>query len=707
MDAERDSELQAFQAAVRGGVTRVWPSPTTASQVSTVRQIYDLAVAQGWTALAAEGTVDAALVVQSTLGELACPAPIMDAFVAATALRAAGEVTWAEQIEAGELVAAVVTRQADGGPPIGVEAADVLTHLLVLPSGSGAIELCKVGAVTTTPGLALPAWSTVEPAEPVLRLAVDDEIVEDARCLVRLGLATRAVAAARQSHLLATEHAKTRVQFGRTVGSFQHVQKRAVDGLIDLTLFELLRAEAVRLHGGDDPSWRLAGELAVTHAASAAPRVQLGAHHTLAAVGYFEEHEAPWLFRRVHADLARLVAFPLAAGEVADFLLESLADLSSPALRPESAAFRREVRTFLRSALIDVSEATAADDRTFVAALADRGYVRVAWPREWGGRESTIEEQAVLGEELAYHRAPGARERAAADIVGNALLRFGSSAQQAAYLPLIGAAQFPFYLGYSEPESGSDLASLRTTALPDGDGWVVNGAKLWGTGAHDAQYVWLAARTDPHASPPHAGISVFLFRTDVEGWSKSEHRALSGEISCSTFFDDVRIGADALVGELNDGWRVLRSALTDERIVMAASTAGVRRQFDDLVAGLRNHPELAGPRGSAARHLLSELAVRLQGARLLVRASMAAGHASEDAARRHASMAKIVAGELAEDFGEATLALLGPAAALSTGATIGGGHFEAGLRHSIVLVVGGGTADIQRNLMARSMGLGR
>jgi alkylation response protein AidB-like acyl-CoA dehydrogenase len=535
---------------------------------------------------------------------------------------------------------------------------------------------------------------------------------ETAAAVMRLGLAVRAMGAARRAHDLAVEHAKNRIQFGRAVGSFQLVQKRAVESLIDLTVHDLLLRAALRDYRKNPDAFLLSAELVTAHAGLRVAGVQFAAHHTLAAVGYFEEHEAPWLFRRIHADIARLIAVPLSAGEVGDILVETDARPAAPGYGPQVEQFRAEVREFLATTPY-APRGTAAATDDFIAALAQHGYLTLSWPVEWGGRDATVEQQVVLTEELGYHRAPGTRQRAAADIVGKALLRYGRNDQRRRFLPLIAAGQFPFYLGYSEPETGSDLASLRTVATPDGDGWRINGTKMWGTGAHDAEYVWVAARTDPQTvveGKPHRGITVFLLTTDRPGWSRSEHWALSGEVSCTTFFDDVRADADEVVGEVNGGWQIIGSALANERIGMAGMTAGVRRSFDDLIDLLRaDGAALAGPRGSAVRRTVTELAVRVQAARLLADASARSTADDCATARQYVPMAKIVAGELAENFGEIALRIVGPRFVLGHGVegNVAGGMFEHGLRESIVQVVGGGTGDIQRTVLARTMGLAR
>jgi alkylation response protein AidB-like acyl-CoA dehydrogenase len=572
-----------------------------------------------------------------------------------------------------------------------------------------------VASVTVTPGLPVPAWSVLTLGEEVVGpTAADTEL---AIALMRLGLAVRALGAAGLAHELAVEHSKNRVQFGRPVGSFQLVQKRAVESQIDITVHDLLLQSALRDYRdgtGGSGGFLLSAELVAAHADLRASAIQLAAHHTLAATGYFEEHAAPWLFRRVHADIARMTDLSLAAGEVGDIVIETGAKPSAPGFGAEAEAFRAEVREFLATTEFTPRGHTIAPSPALVSALAERGYIAFSWPTAWGGRAGSLEQQVVLTEELGYHRVPVARLRAAADIVGHALLQHGTDEQRARFLPAIAAGRFAFYLGYSEPEVGSDLASLRTSATRDGDGWRINGTKMWGTGAHDAEYVWVAARTDPDSATsgrPHRGITVFLLPTDRPGWSCTEHRALSGEVSCTTHFDNVRTEPSEVVGEVNGGWQVITGALASERAGMAGMTAAVRRSFDDLVDELRSDDDLAqrSARGSAVRRTVTELAVRVQAARLLADAGARAAVDVGPANRLFISMAKITAGELAEDFGECALRILGSRFALGAGVqgAPAEGLFEYGLRESIMQVVGGGTGDIQRTLVARLMGLPR
>jgi alkylation response protein AidB-like acyl-CoA dehydrogenase len=580
---------------------------------------------------------------------------------------------------------------------------------LAIPTGGGTVLLRPLLEVTATPGLARPAWSTARLGKPEATAELGPEDAEEATALLRLQLAVRALAAAERAHEMAVEHAKERRQFGKVIGSFGAVQQRIAACQIDVSAGRLLIQDTVAAFERAATDRLLAAELAVEYIRGAARRVQLGAHHTLAAIGYFEEHAAPWLFRRVHGDICRLPDLPLARGGVADVLVEGAGSLPAADLGETAESFRTEVRALFADYADRLGDkAIGEDDKELAAAVAARGWLGFAWPEAAGGRNASLAEQVVLNEEAAYHRAPIAKALGAVMLLGNSILAHGSQEQKDTFLPLIRKADLGFCLGYSEPEAGSDLASLRTRAVRDGDHWVINGQKLWTTGGHVSEWVWLAVRTDPEAQPRHAGITVFLVPMDTPGITVQQHRALSGEISCTVFYDDVRVPDSMRVGEVNGGWRVIIDALAGERITMGNIAAALHRQLDDLLAVVRAAPGTVGPRGSAQRSRLGELAASVQANRALVASAVRAA-AEGRAASLEAPMAGVMGGELAEEFGEAVLDILGPEAALS-GEVPGApadGVFEYGLRLSVMYVVGGGTNDVQRGLIARALGLPR
>jgi alkylation response protein AidB-like acyl-CoA dehydrogenase len=702
-----DAEMREFTESVRGSLRRVWPTARMAGEQGAfpvLEEIWRLAAAQGWTALAADRSLDAVMAAAAELGQLACPFPLLDIYVAAELFKSLPAV--ADAITAGEIRPVIAS-----GAPSGfrfVEAAPAATHVLAL-SDTGTARLWPISGTTPTGGLAMPAWSDVSVAcTAVAEADAGAEAIEEARTLYRLGLAARAIGAAARAVELSIDHARNRVAFGKPIGAYQAVSHRAVDGATDITATRLLIDEAVTAYARGAGTWTLAAELAVEFGAKAAADAQFGAHHTLAATGYFEEHDAPWLFRRANADVTQLGNVTPAAGSVIDRLIEE--DLSLPALElgGDAEEFRAEVREFIRPFRTDdpFLHLNAEANEQFNAAAIAQGYLTMSWPAEFGGQAASVQKQAVLTEELAYNKL-ALSGKAVADMGGIAIIRHGTAEQQQRFLPLMAQGALKFYLGYSEPEVGSDLASLRTKAVRDGDEWVVNGRKMWGTGAHTADWVWLAARTDPDAPRPQAGITLFLTRLNRPGWEASQHTALSGEVSCSTFFDDFRVPDTDRVGEVNGGWKVITEALTQERVNMAGSSAVMLRQLDDLLALVRKDAAgTVGARGSAERARLSRIAARLQASRVLANASLRA-YESGAGSRLEAPMGKIVAGHLMEDFSRAAVQILGPAGALGeqVPGVPGGGVFEYGLRLSIMYVVAGGTVDIQRNLVARALGL--
>jgi alkylation response protein AidB-like acyl-CoA dehydrogenase len=695
-----NEELAAFDDSVAGVIDKFW-GDATAAATADLNELWSAAVEQGWFELGSAEAFDLAVAAARRLGRAACPLPILDGYAAAELFPDVG-------VETGD-VRVVIT----GDPTSPVDSGSAATHVLLIPNTGGRAELRSITESRSLPGLAIPAWSQVTVGDSSAERDIDAGQADRALVLTRLGKAARALAAAEYAHEMAIEHAKIRKQFGKAIGSFGAVQQRTAQCQIEIRSANLLLADAVAaLQTGSDTAV-LAAEIAVAHIAAIAPKVQLGAHHTLAAIGYFEEHPAPWLFRRVHADVTMLSTIELAGGSVGDVLVETQSRLPAADLGENGESFRREFLQFIAdNQARDKALRPAFLDKPTVAAMADKGWFGFAWPPEYGGRNATLAEEVVLNEEATYNRVGVAKPLGSVMLLGSSILRHGTEEQKKKFLPIIAAGEMNFCLGYSEPEAGSDLASLRTRAVRDGDDWVINGQKLWTTTAHESDWVWLAARTDPDATPRHAGITVFLFSLHTPGVTIQQHTALSGEVSCTVFYDNVRVPDSARVGEVNGGWKVIVDALAGERITMGNIAAALHRQLDDLLDFVRTDPMLhAGPRGSAKRALISELAVCVQANRALVSAAVRAS-ASDIGAMFDAAMAGVMGGDLAEDFGEAALALFGPAAALgeesaSLVTVPAGGAFEHGLRQSIMYVVGGGTNDVQRGLIARGLGLPR
>ena len=561
--------------------------------------------------------------------------------------------------------------------------------------------------MTPLPGLPAPAWSAVRPAAgPDWTESLSEH--PDLLVVRRLGLAARAVAAAARTHELAVEHARQRRQFGKPIGSFQAVSHRLVNAEITLTAARELLGHVLQLRAAGDSGWRLAAEIYLEFVASRLAGLQFDGHHTLAAMGYFEEHEAPWLFRRVHADLAALSAIgrPVSVGE---YLVDHGMRLPDYDRGSTAEAIRRQVLDAFAPWLDGPPSQLRYWDDKARAVLRDRDWIGVNWPREAGGGGWPISDVLAFAEALAYANPPLGNIWIGVNSIAPMVIAVGSPELRELVLSEVRKGDLSIALGYSEPEAGSDLASLRTRAERVPGGWRVNGQKMWGTCFPDSRWVLLAARTDPEAARPHAGISLFLVDTDTPGITVSPHTSLGGDVSATTYWDDVFVPDDRLVGEVNGGWAALTTALAAERVLIGASVMRAHRAFDSWWTW--SPPGRTPSSPDAARTSASEIgrvAVRLQAARALVNRAVRAITAGAGGLAE-APMAKITATELAEDLNATAIALLGPGALYGWGTdgAVGDGYFEDGLRASIMGVVAGGTGDIQRNLVARGMGLPR
>lgn len=641
---------------------------------------------------------------QRALGAAGAPAPVADA--------------WATRELLGDLVdlfdrhvvpAFVTSASVEGNEVFPVEFGDIVTHVVIADPTTGVVTVNVAGEATETPGMANPSWTKIALGPEVAAEDLDANRVDAVVARVRFALAVRAFSAAEATHRLAIEHGRTRVQFGRHIGSYQAVQHRTVNCAIEVALATALVDDAVRLDSLGDTTTGLALEMAVEHTLDRASWVQFEAHHTLAASGFFDLYPAPWLFRRVQADLARVPLFARNGGSVADEIFATGTRFPNANLGERAEAFREELRSLFDQWQPEMGSGRQGDiSPAVVDGLKEHGLITLDWPTELGGKAATVEERAVLSEEAGRKKLRMGTALGAGTLIGHSLINFGTQEQKDKYLPLIENAELDFYLGYSEPEVGSDLASLQLSAVRDSDEWVLNGTKRWGQ-AQRVSWGWIAARTDKDAQPRHAGISVFLIDLrGLEGFRVEEITSLAGETHAFSHFENVRVPADSLIGEVNGGWKVITGALAEERISMAGMSAGTRGLFELLCDELTAR-DAVPPAGSDARKRLGRVATRLQGARVLTNRSLAAqaSGSSRGAAALEAPLAKIVGGETTEEFSALAVELLGPAALLDEGApgSIGRGLFDYSLRVCLIGTVGGGTGDIQRNIIARALGL--
>ena len=250
-------------------------------------------------------------------------------------------------------------------------------------------------------------------------------------------------------------------------------------------------------------------------------------------------------------------------------------------LTPEQRHLQAELRQYF-STLISTDEAKEMEVdrhgrayRAIIKRMGSDGKLGVGWPKEYGGHGFGPIEQQIFVNEAA--RADVPLPAVTLQTVGPTLMVYGTEAQKKKFLPLILAGEVHFAIGYSEPEAGTDLAALRTSAVRQGDEYIINGQKIWTTGGHDADYVWLACRTDPEAAK-HKGISILIVDTTDPGYSWTPIILSDGaHHTNATYYNDVRVPADMLVGEENAGWRLITTQLNHERVMLgpAGKIAGL------------------------------------------------------------------------------------------------------------------------------------
>jgi alkylation response protein AidB-like acyl-CoA dehydrogenase len=346
-------------------------------------------------------------------------------------------------------------------------------------------------------------------------------------------------------------------------------------------------------------------------------------------------------------------------------------------------------------------------DRTLYAG----GYAGLAWPEEYGGRGATLVEQAIYYEEIARARAPEELNRAAKLLLGPTIIHHGTEAQKRRFLPRILSGDDIWCQGFSEPNAGSDLASLTTRAVRDGDDLVVDGQKVWTSNATVADWIFMLVRTDPHA-PKHHGISFLLADMKTPGITIRPIVQMTGSGEfCETFFDGARVPVANVLGGLNDGWRVTATALSHERGTLAFHRhAMIRVELDELLAlacRLRRNGRpvaedpLIRPRLAQCHTELTLLQWTLY--RNLTRQLRGEPAGSEG------SIVKLYWSELYQRINELALEVLGPASQVAGGtAAEEGGRWQHRFLKSRGDTIHSGTNQIQRNIIGeRLLGLPR
>jgi alkylation response protein AidB-like acyl-CoA dehydrogenase len=386
-------------------------------------------------------------------------------------------------------------------------------------------------------------------------------------------------------------------------------------------------------------------------------------------------------------------------------------------LTEEQRNWQQEIREFLQEAVTPelLQEAEKHEDqqpgpleREYRRKIIEKGWAGINWPKEMGGKGLTAVEKFIFQEEFAYVNAPHPTG-AAFSIVAPAIFMFGTEENKKEWLPKIMAGEADFALGYSEPNAGTDLAGLQTTAVLDGDEWVINGQKTWNTLGHRVTHQWAAVRTDINAAK-HKGISIIIIPNHAPGGTLVKQRTWGNHTTNEVFFENVRVPKSNLIGEVNQGWRILTGALDSERVLMGGS-AELLRVYDDLVKFCK-HTVIDGElliNRPNVKNKLAELCVELEIAKLFGYRGASLLDSGKEISSE-ASMMKVFATELftkVADYGMQIAEMYGQLNKEDEAAPFGG-SLEHLYRLAPFHRFGGGTNEVQRNIIAqRGLGLPR
>jgi alkylation response protein AidB-like acyl-CoA dehydrogenase len=356
----------------------------------------------------------------------------------------------------------------------------------------------------------------------------------------------------------------------------------------------------------------------------------------------------------------------------------------------------------LREVSTSGAETTGPLTKAFWRRLGEDGYFGLGWPEEYGGGGKSVLYLHAFNYVMMYRRLPV--PIVTLNTVAPALMRVGSEVQKQEYLPRILRGEIEFAIGYSEPGAGTDLASLETRAVRDGDTYVVNGQKVFTSGAHHSDFVWLAARTDPEA-PKHRGISLLIVPLDSEGVEVRPFPTMGGYRTNITFYDNVRVPLSALVGEENRGWTYITTQLDFERVAISP-IPGIERVFDSLSGLFRENGHMAGDwtRAAFARWAADINALKVMDLK------MASMIDNGEVPYYEASLLKVLSTEFQTRFYNEALQALGSSGLVKRGSPgeVLNGDIERSLKSSLVLLFGGGSNDVQRDIIAtHGLGLAR
>ncbi|WP_215452205.1 acyl-CoA dehydrogenase family protein [Streptomyces sp. ATCC 21386] len=375
---------------------------------------------------------------------------------------------------------------------------------------------------------------------------------------------------------------------------------------------------------------------------------------------------------------------------------------------PEQQRLRTELRAYFVELVPDGAYTRHADPaaqkrfyRETIRRLGGDGWLGVGWPKEYGGRGLTAIEQFIFFDEAAQAGVP--LPLMALNTVGPTIMQYGSEEQKAYFLPRILSGELDFAIGYSEPDAGTDLASLKTRAVRDGDEYVVNGQKIWTTNGDTADWVWLATRTDPDA-PPHKGITMLLVPTTEPGYSCTLINTLASHDTTASYYENIRVPVSLRVGEENKGWRLITNQLNHERVTLAAHGTMAIRSLHNVQRWAMETKLADGRRVIDlpwVRRRLAQTHTRLDALKLL-NWRMVSALQEGTLTPQDASAVKVYGSEARRDAYAWLMEIVAAAGVLKEGSAgaVLHGELERGYRSAVIFTFGGGNNEIQREIIS-------
>ena len=372
----------------------------------------------------------------------------------------------------------------------------------------------------------------------------------------------------------------------------------------------------------------------------------------------------------------------------------------------EQRNLQGRLREYFEELVADVEDSAQDESASirYIRRMGHDGWLGLGWPLEYGGQARGPIDQMIFVEESHWAGVP--LPLLTLNSVGPTLMALGTDEQKHRLLPGILRGEVHFSIGYTEPSAGTDLASLKTRAVRDGDEYVINGQKIFTSAIQYADYVWLAARTDPDA-PKHKGLSVFIVPVDTPGFHWEPLATIAGDITSSTFYKDVRVPAANLVGAENQGWKLITNQLNHERVAICPAS-GLHRSLTDVRRWAQGH------RLKDGRTVMDHEWVQIILARVLAKVEVlkllnwkVAWASDKGLNPAHASATKVYGTELALETYRLLLEVVGQAGYLvegSPGAVLRG-RLENQARGQTIFTFGGGTNEVQRDIIAM-IGLG-